>query len=170
VTGLIRGRDVSGAVRFARPAELETLTEALFRGGLRPGPDLDPEVPTVVFCYPGLGVGERACALSGCTNQLVLLDQARARAGRLGIRVLGASTEPSERHAHLRNLDGVIACVSAADAVRLPHVTLDGEPYLLRRTVVVGGPLRGLVVESIEDSVAHTSAMLDALGDDGQER
>jgi hypothetical protein len=106
-------------------------------------------------------VGERACELWGCTNQLALLEQAGGEVAGLGIRVLGASTEPADRHAYL-DLAAVITRVHEAHALLFPHTVLDSEPHLLRRTLVVGDSLRGLVVEDITDSVAHTQAILDA--------
>ncbi|MBT0773592.1 phosphotransferase [Kineosporia sp. J2-2] len=145
-----------GRARTARAEELSALTGALRRAGTV----VEEDVPTVVFVYPGLGVGQRHCELSGCTNQLLLLSTAHARLGRLGVRAYAASTEPAANHAHLTALRDRIAVVSPEEAARLPFTDQDDGRYLLRTTFVLGGPRNGLVIEEIDDSVEHTQAVI----------
>jgi peroxiredoxin len=149
----------SGSSRWARSDELATIIGALERAGLV----VEAEIPTVVFAYPGLGVGERHSELSGCTNQLLLLTSATEQLARLGITVYAASTEPASRHDHLTALRDRIAVVTADEAALLPHVNHENERYLRRTTFVLGGARRGLVIDEITDSVAHTRAMVETL-------
>jgi hypothetical protein len=117
----------------------------------------------VVFAYPGHGVGLRHHELSGCTSQMLLLSTAYGTLARQGVRVFGLSTEPPEKHAHLA--EGLVVHCPPDTAARLPHVDLDGERYLTRWTMFLGGPHDGLLVEEITDSVAHTRAVMDLLTD-----
>ena len=150
---------LGGDRRRATGAELRTVRESLAGSGIA----LDDERATVVFLYPGLGVGENHPDLSGCTNQLLLLGAARARLGRLGIAAYAASTEPQERHEHLTALRRAIAEVTPEAAARLPHVDRPEGRYLRRSTMFIGGPDHGLLIENIQDSVAHTNAVIEAL-------
>lgn len=122
-----------------------------------------PARPTVVFAYPGHGVGERHRELSGCTNQLLLLSTAVDRMTRLGVDVLAVSTEPPRGNAHLTALRGRIASVSEADALQVPHLSTADGVYLRRRTYLLRPGMAPVAIGAITDSVAHTEAVLDEL-------
>ncbi|MFJ1817966.1 hypothetical protein ACIOJ9_17310 [Streptomyces sp. NPDC088175] len=129
----------------------------------RHGTPLPQGSVAVVFAYPGHGVGERHRRLSGCTNQMLLLSNASAGLSRLGITVAAASTEPPEKHAHLGELSWIIARFTEDDAGAVPHTDLPEGRFLLRWTMVLGGPRDGLLVTDITDIVAHTRAVIDLL-------
>ncbi|MEU2667288.1 phosphotransferase [Streptomyces sp. NPDC007164] len=151
-----------GATRIASDEERATV-QAVFE---RHGTPIQQGAVTVVFAYPGHGVGERHRRLSGCTSQMLLLSNASAGLSRLGIDVAAASTEAAEKHAHLGELSQVIARFTEDDAAVLPHTDLDEGRFLLRWTMVLGGPRDGLLVTDIGDSVAHTRAVIDLLTTD----
>ncbi|MES9556460.1 MULTISPECIES: phosphotransferase [unclassified Streptomyces] len=129
----------------------------------RHGTPLPRGAVTVVFAYPGHGIGERHRQLSGCTSQMLLLSNATAGLSRLSITVAAASTEPPENHAHLGELSRIIARFTEADAAAVPHTDLPEGRFLLRWTMVLSGPRDGLLVTDIADSVAHTRAVIDLL-------
>jgi hypothetical protein len=129
----------------------------------RHGTPLPEDSVSVVFAYPGHGVGERHPRLSGCTSQMLLLSKAAGELTRLGITVAAASTEPPEKHAHLGALARSVARFDERDAARVPHTDLDEGRHLERWTMVLGGERDGLLVTGITDSVAHTRAVIDLL-------
>ncbi|WP_416983287.1 phosphotransferase family protein [Streptomyces sp. T028] len=151
--------DLHGTARITTDEE-RAAVHAVFE---RHGTPLPPGTVTVVFAYPGHGVGERHPQLSGCTNQMLLLSTASARLSHLGITVAAASTEPPDRHVHLGGLSRSIARFTEDDAALVPHTDVDEGRFLLRWTMVLGGPRDGLLVTGITDSVAHTRAVIDLL-------
>ncbi|MFJ9559205.1 phosphotransferase family protein [Streptomyces fuscichromogenes] len=151
--------DLHGTVRITTDEERAAVL-AVFE---RHGTPLPEGAVSVVFAYPGHGVGERHSHLSGCTSQMLLLSAASGQLSRLGVTVAAASTEPPEKHAHLGALSRSVARFTADDAALVPHTDVDEGRFLLRWTMVLGGSRDGLLVTGITDSVAHTRAVIDRL-------
>lgn len=153
---------LNGSERGATAVEIQTVTALLERTGAR----IAPDTPTVVFAYPGLGIGECHRELSGCTSQLGLLAEAAERLTRMGIGLFALSTEEPERHEHIEALRGAFVRAGREDAALLPHADYDDDRYLLRWTMFLGGHRHGRIIEVPEGSVAHTQAVIKALEDD----
>lgn len=153
------GTGLHGVVRRTTADEYATV-RAVFARHATP---LQEGAVSVVFAYPGHGVGEHHPQLSGCTSQMLLLSNASAGLSRLGIGVAAASTEPPGNHAHLGALSRVIAQFTEEEAAAVPHTDLPEGRYLTRWTMVFGGPRDGLLITDITDSVAHTRAVIDLL-------
>jgi hypothetical protein len=151
--------DLHGTLRITTDEE-RAAVRAVFE---RQGTPLPESAVAVVFAYPGHGVGERHPQLSGCTNQMLLLSTAAGQLSQLGITVVAASTEPAEKHVRLGTLSRSIARFTEDDAALVPHTDLGEGRFLLRWTMVLGGPRDGLLVTGITDSVAHTRAVIDLL-------
>ncbi|MEU9474363.1 phosphotransferase [Streptomyces sp. NPDC048191] len=151
--------DLHGTVRTTTDQE-RAVVRAVFE---RHGTPLPADQVSVVFAYPGHGVGERFPQLSGCTNQMLLLSTAAGQLSKLGITAVAASTEPPDRHAHLGALSRSIARFGEDDAAQVPHTDVEEGRFLLRWTMVLGGSRDGLLVTGIADSVAHTRAVIDML-------
>jgi hypothetical protein len=161
-TSPLLNTDLHGDTRAATDSERAAVAAVFARHGT-----VLPEGGTsVVFAYPGHGVGERHRELSGCTNQMLLLSTAMAQLSRLGVVVAAASTEAADKHAHLGELSRSIARFTDEDAEQVPHTDIEDSRYLVRWTLVLGGPRDGLLVTGITDSVAHTRAMIDLITTD----
>jgi peroxiredoxin len=146
----------AGEVRPATAEEVAVLGRLLARSGRAAA----PHRPTVIFAYPGHGVGEVHPDLAGCTNQTLLLSTAVASLGRLGVDVLATSTETADKHAHRPDLHGRVLHAGPDTTGVLPHVVKDEGTYLLRATFLFEAGGAVLVATGITDSVAHTKAVL----------
>ncbi|MBO3740236.1 phosphotransferase [Actinoplanes flavus] len=154
MTAITNPVDLHGRVRAATADEIGTVRRLLGT------PDGDP---VIVFAYPGHGVGEQHHDLSGCTSQTLLLGSVHHEVRRLGITVAALSTEDPEKHAHLPAALAGAVRQPGDDAARLPHVDRDGNRYLSRWTLFLGGPRHGTLIDRITDSVQHTRAVIDLL-------
>lgn len=111
---------------------------------------------SVVFVYPGMGVGEVYPEMAGCTTEVCAFIEESAMFERHGIQVIGLSTEPSEAP------PGCLAIpfstgVLPEQGIEPPIEFVDkaDKRYAVRASFIIGPDGHGLKITDIEDVVAH---------------
>ncbi len=117
---------------------------------------------SVVFLYPGMGIGHVYPDLAGCTLEVCTFIGEAARFAEHGIQVVGLSTEPSEPPPPCSTIPFPVGL--------LPEDALDGlidaidkgpRRYAARASYVVFPNETGVRIDNVTDIVAHVSECLD---------
>lgn len=117
---------------------------------------------SVVFAYPGQGVGDLHLELSGCTTQVCAIVEEAATLARHGIHVVGLSTEPSVTPPGCSELGfpvGVVPDDALGDV--LPAVERADGRYAARTSFVVFPDCTGVRITDVRDVIAHVRRSLD---------
>lgn len=121
---------------------------------------------SVVFAFPGMGVGQHYPDLAGCTLEVcTFIDEAGVFA-KHGIEVIGLSGEQSEPPAGCLAIPFPVGVIEQADfGGPIGFVEQDGRRYAERATFVIFPDGTGVRLTGIADIVGHVRACLDvALG------
>lgn len=117
---------------------------------------------SVVFAYPGMGMGNVYPELAGCTTEVCAFIEEAAIFERHGIQVIGISTEPSQPP------PGCIAIpfpngVLPQEGIGSPldFVERGGRRYAVRASFVIAPDGSGERIGGITDVVAHVRRCLD---------
>lgn len=154
--------DAAGAERrFLSPGEVAELDRVIHASGLAEvslsGRD------SVVFAYPGMGVGKVYPELAGCTTEVCAFIEEAAVFERHGIQVVGISTEPSEPPPGCLSIPFPTGVVQQTEVGSpLEFVEKGDRRYLVRTSFVIGPDGTGQRISEITDVVAHVRRCLDA--------
>lgn len=117
---------------------------------------------SVVFAYPGMGVGKVYPELAGCTTEVCAFIEDAAVFERHGIQVVGISTEPSEPPPGCLSIPfptGVIQQTEAGSP--LEFVERGDRRYVVRTSFLIGPDGTGQRISGITDVVQHVRRCLD---------
>lgn len=117
---------------------------------------------SVVFAFPGMGVGQHYPELAGCTLEVcTFIDEAGVFA-KHGIAVIGLSGERSEPPAGCLAIPFPVGVVEQEDfGEPIRYVDHDGRRYAERATFVIFPDGTGVRVSGIADIVGHVRGCLD---------
>ncbi|MEX0626937.1 MAG: phosphotransferase [Chloroflexota bacterium] len=117
---------------------------------------------SVVFAFPGMGVGQHYPELAGCTLEVcTFIDEAGVFA-KHGIEVTGLSGERSEPPAGCLAIPFPVGVIEQSDfGGPIGFVEQDGRRYAQRATLVIFPDGTGVRLTGIADIVGHVRACLD---------
>jgi class 3 adenylate cyclase/peroxiredoxin len=111
---------------------------------------------SVIFSYPGMGIGDLHHELQGCTTQVcAIIDEADRFAGH-GIQVVGLSTQPSAPPAGCSAIPfpvGLLPREAVGGVVRAVEKPTD--LYAERASYVIFSDGRGVRISDVRDVIAH---------------
>ncbi|RED49918.1 hypothetical protein [Aestuariispira insulae] len=116
---------------------------------------------TVVFAYPGIGVGEIYPELSGCTGQVCDLKQAFGLLEEAEIALVGLSTEEPARRRSLGVIPFEIGRLQTDLSGLFTQVIRDNRAYLKRKTLIALPDGRLLEYGDITDAKQHAREVID---------
>lgn len=154
----------AGAARGADPvpldaAELDELDRILELSGVK--------APlagryTVVFAYPGQGVGDLHLELSGCTTEICAILEETTSFEQHGVHVIGVSTEPSAPPPGCAEITFPVGVVPQDELGGvLPVVERGGRRYAARTSFVVFPDRSGVRIAAGEDVIGHVRRSFD---------
>lgn len=117
---------------------------------------------SVVFAFPGMGMGNVYPELAGCTTEVCAFIEEAAIFERHGIQVVGISTEPSEPPPGCLAIpfpNGLLP--QEGVGAPLEFVERGGRRYAVRASFVIGPDGSGVRIGGITDVVAHVRRCLD---------
>ncbi len=134
--------------------DVERLGEVIRLSGLS-DVSLDGRL-SVVFAYPGMGVGDVYPELAGCTSEVCGFIEESAVFEKHGIQVIGLSTEPSEPPPGCLAIPFPTGLLPQQGVgFPLDFVRKTGRQYAVRASFVVGPDGTGEKLTDIEDVVGH---------------
>ena len=134
--------------------DVERLGEVIRLSGLS-DVSLDGRL-SVVFAYPGMGVGDVYPELAGCTSEVCAFIEESAVFEKHGIQVIGLSTEPSEPPPGCLAIPFPTGLLPQQGVgFPLDFVRKTGRQYAVRASFVVGPDGTGEKLTDIEDVVGH---------------
>lgn len=153
------------AVGRAEPVGPETTdaVEALIHGSGLADPNLSDRY-TVVFAFPGMGVGRRYPELAGCTMEVCAFIDEVGVFSRHGIEVIGLSGEVSEPPEGCLNLPFPVGLIRQEDLQAdgpIGSVEQDGRRYAERTSFVMFPDGTGLRITGIADVTGHVRHCLE---------
>ena len=111
---------------------------------------------SIVFAYPGMGVGDVYPELTGCTSEVCAFIEESAVFEKHGIQVIGLSTEPSEPPPGCLAIPFPTGVLPQQGVVSpLDFVQKAERRYAVRASFIVGPDGTGEKLTDIEDVVAH---------------
>lgn len=139
--------------------DVERLGEVIRLSGLS-DVSLDGRL-SVVFAYPGMGVGDVYPELAGCTSEVCAFIEESAVFEKHGIQVIGLSTEPSEPPPGCLAIPFPTGVLPQQGVVSpLEFVQKAERRYAVRASFVVGPDGTGEKLTDIEDVVSHVRRCL----------
>jgi hypothetical protein len=146
------------------PEEVAELQEVLWASDL-PDVALSSRY-SVVFVYPGMGLGDVYPDLAGCTLEVCTFIGEAARFAEHGIQVLGLSTEPSEPPPPCSAIPFPVGLLpEGVPGGLIDVIEREQRRYAARATYVVFPDGTGVRIGNVTDIVAHVTECLDiALG------
>jgi peroxiredoxin len=117
---------------------------------------------SVVFAFPGMGVGRVYPDLAGCTLEVcTFIDEAGAFA-KHGINVIGLSGEESEPPEGCLAIPFPVGVIAQDDfAEPISHVVHEGRRYAQRASFLIFPDGTGIRISGISDVAAHVRGCLD---------
>lgn len=155
-------RDPAGAeIESIGAGEVEALEKLLAESGLA---DVSLEGRySVVFVYPGIGVGNRYPELAGCTAEVCTFADETTEFIKHGIQLVGLSTQPTNPPGDF--LAGFPFPIGHLPNARVDPlielVTRDEGTYATRRSFVVFPDRTGMKITDIKDPVGHVRKCFD---------
>lgn len=152
--------DPAGAVREALTADdVAALQRAILASGL-PEVVLDRRT-TIVFSFPGMGVGDIYPDLAGCTLEVCAFIEESAVFAKHGVQVVGLSTEPAEPPQGCVTIPFPIGLLPEAGIeAPLSFVDRADRRFAVRATYLVYPDGSGERIGAITDVVAHAQRCL----------
>jgi peroxiredoxin len=142
-------------------SEVGELSRLIAESGL-PGVSLHRRY-SVVFVYPGIGVGERYPELAGCTAELCTFADDTTEFIKHGIQLVGLSTQPTEAPGDFLTSFPFPTGQLPADVETPLFEILDKgeERFAARTTFVVFPDGTGVSISNIQDPVRHVKRCFD---------
>lgn len=139
--------------------DVERLGEAIRLSGLS-DVSLDGRL-SVVFAYPGMGVGDVYPELAGCTSEVCAFIEESAMFEKHGIQVIGLSTEPSEPPPGCLAIPFPTGLLPQHGVgAPLDFVQKTGRRYTVRASFIVAPDGTGEKLTDIEDVIGHVRRCL----------
>ena len=111
---------------------------------------------SVVFVYPGMGIGNVYPDLAGCTTEVCAFIEESAIFEKHGIQVIGLSTEPSEPPPGCLAIPFSTGVLPQKDIdSQIEFVEKTDKKYAVRASFIIGPDGSGLKISDIEDVVSH---------------
>lgn len=155
-------RDLAGTeLRPIGAAEVAELDKLLASAGIR-HVELDGRY-SVIFVYPGIGVGDRHPELAGCTQEVCTFADRTTEFVKQGFQLIGLSTVPTPPAGDFLLSIPFPVGVLPGDTVS-PIVTFEergAERFASRTSFVVFPDRTGIRVTGIADPVAHVDRCFD---------
>jgi peroxiredoxin len=155
--------DPAGAERVPlSPGDVRRLQEVLAASGL-------PDVPlvgrySIVFVYPGMGVGNVYPELAGCTSEVCTFIEEASICAQYGIQVVGLSGEPSEAPEGCIAIPFPVGLLPQGEGAGLiDWVDMGPRRYTVRASYLVYPDGTGERIGRITDVVAHVKRCLEVL-------
>ncbi len=117
---------------------------------------------SIVFAYPGQGVGDLHLELSGCTTQVCAILEETTTFEQHGVHVIGLSTEPSVPPAGCAEITFPVG-ILPQDVLGgiLPAVERGDRRYAARTSFVVFPDGAGMRITEVSDVIAHVRKSFD---------
>lgn len=145
------------------PVDVKALEHLLGESGFEPGSLRGRH--SVVFVFPGIGVGQMYPELAGCTAEVCTFAGKMMEFARHGIQLIGLSTRPAQPDGDLIGIlpFPVGEIPENAESELIEFVERDGRKYALRETFLVFPDSTGVRIRGIQDTAAHVRKCFDAV-------
>lgn len=117
---------------------------------------------SVVFVYPGMGVGQVYPELAGCTTEVCTFIEEAGAFLKHGIQVVGVSGERSDPPEGCVAIPFPVGLLAQEDfGAPIAFVERGGRRYAVRKSFVIFPDGTGVLISGIEDVVAHVHRCLE---------